>query len=321
MKLRALPAALAGLVALTASALAAPFPPDAAAVVNGVAISRKALLDVVQSLISQLDDIPDPPTTERYRREALDSLIDFELLYQDGVARQLSVSPTDVGDEMKRTEKSFPTRQDYQDALKAKGLTQKDIEVETRRALMVNRVLKDVVWPGVATPDDAIRSYYDKHQAEFTHPPQVRAGYILIRTKKGASAAERTASRAKADGLLQRARNGEDFAGLATSTSDDPATAQRGGDLGYISRGIMGDAFDQVAFGIEPGQTSDVVETPFGFMIIKVVSRREGGVAPLEEVRERIANGIRDEGRAKAQAEFVKELRAKAKIEVSPDLR
>lgn len=313
-------AALAVLL-LVARAHGAPVPPEASATVNGVAIPRSSLLDVVQALVAQLDDIPDTKTTEKYRRQALDSLIDFELLYQDGQARELVVTEADVEAEIKRTEKSFPSPKAYEEALQAKGLTRADIEAETRRALLVSRVLKDVVWPGVATPADQVSRYYEQHRSEFQHPAQIRASYILVRTGKAATAAEKKAARDKADELVRRARDGEDFARLAQEASEDPATAQKGGDLGFFGRGTMGEIFDEAAFVLNPGQISDPVGTSFGFMLIKVTGKRGAGVAPLEEVRPRIEAVIRGQGRDKAQERFLEGLRSKAKIEIAPDLR
>lgn len=321
LALALLSAALAAPVRAPAAALPQPMPQEAAAVVNGVVVPRKALLDVVQSLIAQLDDVPDTQTTEKYRRQALDSLIDFELLYQEGQSRKLAVSEAEVAEAIKRTEKSFPTPQAYQDALRSKGLTRQDIENETRRALLVDRVLRDVVWPGVGAPESAVQAYYDAHRAEFTHPAQTRASYILIRTKKGAKPAERSQAKARAEGLAQQARDGDDFARLASEASEDPATAQIGGDLGYIEPGTMGAAFDQAAAGLQIGQVSDVVETPFGFVIIKVTGKRDAGTSPIGEVRERIVVAVKEEGRAEAQKKFLQELRAKASIEIAPDLR
>lgn len=296
-----------------------PLPRDAAAMVNGVPVTRKALLDVVQAVIAQLDEIPDTPTTEKYRRQALDSLVDFELLYQEGQARNLAVSNDEVASEIKKTQKGFPNLKAYQDALASKGLTAQDIEQETRRALVVNRVLHDVVWPGVAAHDDDIQRYYEQHRSEFDHPAQIRASYILVRG--GKSPADRKAAREKAAALAQRARAGEDFAALARAASEDPATAPYGGDLGYIAQGTMGDAFDQAAFALPPGGFSDVVETPFGFAVVKVVAKRDAGTSSLDEVRDRIAAILKEEGRGKAQEKFVAELRSRAKIEVAPDLR
>lgn len=308
-------------IVAAAAAQAAPLPADAAARVNGVPIARKALLEVVQALVSQLDDIPDTATTEKYRRQALDSLIDFELLYQEGQARELVVTEADVTAEIAKTEKSFASPKAYQEALEARGLTRADIESETRRALIVGRVLKDVVWPGVAVPGEQVERYYQQHRSEFSHPAQIRASYVLIRLAKGATAADRQTAGERARDIVRRARAGEDFGRLAKEVSEDPATSQMGGDLGFFGRGTMGDTFDAAAFALAPGEISEPVETSFGFIVIKVAARRAAGVAPLEEVRPRIEAIIRGEGRDKAQDAFVEGLRSKARIEIAPDLR
>ena len=225
----------------------------------------------------------------------------------------------EINAEIKKTEQGFPSAKDYQEALRSKGLTQKDIEQETHRALVVNRLLKDVVWPGVAAHEDDIRRFYEQHRSDFEHPAQIRVSYILVRVGKDAKA--KVAARVKAESVVQKARAAEDFAALARSESEDPATAPNGGDLGFIARGTMGDAFDKAAYSLAPGSVSDVVETNFGFAIIKVIASRPAGVAPLEEVQDRIAALIKEQGRQKAQEKFVAELRSRAVIEIAPDLR
>ena len=115
-----------------------------------------------------------------------------------------------------------------------------------------------------------------------------RVRHILIEVAPDADEAAVAAAREKASGLLQRLRAGEDFAALAREYSDDPGSADSGGDLGFFGRGVMDKTFEEVAFSLEPGQVSDVVRTPYGFHIIRVDEIQEASVKPLDEVREEI---------------------------------
>ncbi len=129
--------------------------------------------------------------------------------------------------------------------------------------------------------DEEIRRYYEEHRTEFE---QVRARHILFSTRPiardGNPPPEKETVRRKAQEVLRRARAGEDFAALAREFSDDPGSKDRGGDLDFFGRGRMVREFEEAAFALQPGQISDLVETSYGFHIIKVEARR---IAPLDE--------------------------------------
>jgi len=129
--------------------------------------------------------------------------------------------------------------------------------------------------------DDEIRRYYEEHKNEFE---QVRARHILFSTRPiardGNPPPDKEAVRRKAREVLRRARAGEDFAALAREFSDDPGSKDKGGDLDFFGRGRMVREFEEAAFSLQPGQISDLIETSYGFHIIKVEARR---IAPLDE--------------------------------------
>src|SRR6185436_9486454 len=97
---------------------------------------------------------------------------------------------------------------------------------------------------------------------------------------------------ALADGLLARVRAGADFAALAKASSEDKSSAVSGGDLGCFPRGRMVAEFDNAAFSLDPGATSDLVKTPFGYHIIRVQSHRDESVPPLTLVKDRIRQNL-----------------------------
>jgi peptidyl-prolyl cis-trans isomerase D len=142
---------------------------------------------------------------------------------------------------------------------------------------------------------------YERDKQRYTAlEKQVRARHILIKVDEGASEDQKKAARAKIDDLLARAKKGEDFAALARQYSEDTGSAKKGGDLGFNPKGRMVKPFDDAQFALAPGQISDVVESNFGFHIIKVDAVREGDVPPAEAKRE-IAHKMLRESRA-AQA-------------------
>ncbi|RPI27421.1 MAG: hypothetical protein EHM61_08495 [Acidobacteria bacterium] len=118
----------------------------------------------------------------------------------------------------------------------------------------------------VKVSDDAVRARLNAINPE----EQVRAAHILVKAPQGQ---DDTEARKKAEAVLARIQGGEDFATVAKAVSEDPGSAQQGGDLGFFKRGQMVPEFDQAAFSMQPGQTSGLVKSPFGFHIIRVIEK------------------------------------------------
>jgi peptidyl-prolyl cis-trans isomerase D len=155
---------------------------------------------------------------------------------------------------------------------------------------------------GIKVPEEELRTYYNENSARFTAPEERRASHILIKAEKGASADERAKAKAKAQALLDDIKNkGAVFADLARKNSDDPGSAERGGDLDFFGRGNMVKPFEDAAFALKTGETSGVIETDFGYHIIRVTAARGGEKKSFEAVRAEI-----EEERRKqiAQKEF-----------------
>ena len=150
--------------------------------------------------------------------------------------------------------------------------------------------------------EDDLKKYYDQNKARFTAPEERRASHILIKADKGAPAADREKAKAKAEALLaQWKAKSAAFADLARKNSDDPGSADKGGDLDFFGRGAMVKAFEDAAFSLKPGETSGVVESDFGYHIIQVTGSRGGEVRAFEAVRAEIDEENR---RQQAQAKF-----------------
>ncbi len=137
-----------------------------------------------------------------------------------------------------------------------------------------------------------LNEYYELNKnSEFRHDEQVAARHILKKVNGEGDDAKAAARKAIED-VQARLKAGEGFEDLARSESDDPGSATKGGDLGLFSRGRMVPAFEAVAFSTEPGQTSDIVESDFGFHIIQVYDKKPAGVAPFDEVQDQIRQKV-----------------------------
>lgn len=146
----------------------------------------------------------------------------------------------------------------------------------------------------VAVDQAEIKKYYEDHQSEFGSPEQRKAAHILVAVAASAPEAEKQAAKAKADDLLQQLkRTPGKFAELARQYSQDPGSAANGGDLGFFGRGMMVKPFDDAVFKLMVGETSDVVQSDFGFHIIKLLAVKEGRTPALDAVKSTIAQRLK----------------------------
>ncbi len=151
-----------------------------------------------------------------------------------------------------------------------------------------------VVEQQITVTDEQIKKYYDENLARYKTDEQRRASHILVKAPKDAPAAEKAAAKAKAEKLLADVKkNANDFAKLAKANSDDPGSAERGGDLGFFGKGMMVKPFEDAAFALKEGETSGIVESDFGFHIIKLTGIKPAATRPLAEVKANIDDEIR----------------------------
>ena len=142
---------------------------------------------------------------------------------------------------------------------------------------------------GVSVSDDDLQRFYAENASRYTAAEERRASHILIKADKDMAAADRQKARAKADALLDQLRKSPgQFAELARKNSDDPGSAERGGDLDYFGRGAMVKPFDDAVFAMKQGEISNVVESEFGFHIIQLTGQRGGEKKSFAAVRAEI---------------------------------
>jgi len=141
----------------------------------------------------------------------------------------------------------------------------------------------------LSADDETLQAYYNQNQSLYKTAEQRRASHILIAVDEGSDEAAIAQARSEAQAVLERVRGGEDFAAVAKAVSQDPGSAEEGGDLGFFETGVMEPTFDRAVFNLQPGEISDLVRTPFGFHIIKLTEIRESSGKSFEEVRDEVA--------------------------------
>jgi peptidyl-prolyl cis-trans isomerase D len=163
----------------------------------------------------------------------------------------------------------------------------------------------------VTVTEADLASYHREHKEEFRQPEETCASHILVKVKASPDAQEGhpdEEARRLAQAALDQVKAGADFATVAKKTSEDKGSAERGGDLACFGRGRMVPEFDNVAFSLPVGQTSDLVKTNFGYHVIRVNSRTEEQDLPLSQVKDRIRGTLlaqRTQNLAATQAQQV----------------
>ena len=305
-------------VTLGAAAAQAQTIPGTAARVNGVEISNFRLErhfdDYVKNKGRNITKMINPKVYKKLKREALDQLIEKEVVWQEAQRRNIVVKPEEVTAALKELESKHKSRDDFLRRIELAGFDEKSYAEYIKREIAIQRCLETAFVPPAVT-DAEIHDYYAANPDKFTRPERMRARHVLIKVEAGADAPKREAARGRIDQVLARARKGEDFAALARQYSEDSSAAE-GGDLGFFARGQMVPEFDAAAFQLKPGEVSGVVTTIYGFHVIKAEERDAGGLVPEAEVRERVRTAMEQFKRDQAVKEGVQALRQSAKVEV-----
>ncbi|MRW84686.1 peptidylprolyl isomerase [Pseudoduganella sp. FT26W] len=163
----------------------------------------------------------------------------------------------------------------------------------------------DAVMSQVSVTDTEVSDYYAKNSAQFTTPETRRASHILIAVKKGASAADTAAAKAKAEAIVAELRKTPgDFAKVAKAKSEDPGSAEQGGDLGVIEKGVMVAPVEAAIGKLKQGEISDAVQSEFGFHVLTVTELKPAVVKPLDVVKADITDLLKKQKAAKKYSEM-----------------
>lgn len=215
---------------------------------------------------------------------------------QERTVQMLNFKPDSYASQVKVSDEMF---KDYYDKNGARFETPEQADIEY--------VVLDAasVAAQSAVTDDDVKAYYEQNKKLYATEEQRRASHILIAVKKDASAADQAAAKSKAEGLVAQLRkNPGDFAKLAKANSQDPGSAENGGDLGYFGKGAMVKPFEDAAFSLKQGEISDPVQSDFGYHIIEVTGIKPAAVKPLEAVKAEIGGEIKKQIAAKKYSEM-----------------
>jgi len=248
------------------------------------------------------------------QQRAIDQAIGSRLLFEEAHRRDLEVTDEEVAKRLEEMVERSGGRDQFDALLARQKLTEDTLREQIRRGRRVDKLVEQVVADAPAPTDADIRAHFDAHRDEYNRPERVLAQHILI-TPAGDSPSARQEARERIGHIRQRVLDGADFSDMASDNSDCPS-GREGGSLGWFSRGMMVEAFEQAAFSLEKGGLSDIIETRFGFHLIYKTDHEPGRPAEFEEARDSICDFLGHVARGELLTAFVNELRSKARVEI-----
>ncbi len=298
-----------------------------AVTVNGANITESQVDAQLKPQLAKISAQLPPAFVEQYksqlRQQVLEGMIVEQLLDEKVKEKNIVVTDANVIEHIEKAAAQQGLKlDDVKEMMEARGQSFDDAKQRIKKGMTYQKLMEGM-WAGKinVTEDDA-KKYYDENKTKFEMPEQVRASHILIMPDTKDPNADPNQAKAKAkekaEDLLEKIKNGADFAELAKTNSGDKASAVQGGDLGFFGKGQMVPAFDKAVFALKPGQVSDIVETQYGYHIIKVTDHNDANTLSFEQAKDDLTKMLTQNKQADFAEEYVKSLKDKAVIVYPP---
>lgn len=253
-----------------------------------------------------------PPDVKKVRIAVLEQMIREKLVQDKAEALDLTATDAEVDESLERVKEQYGMKNDadFDRALTANGMTRETLRTQLRQSILTNKVLSREV--STTLTDDAIRTEYERVKDKlYVVPEKARISEILVRFTPF-EASSRDAARGKIQEAQKRLQAGTPFADVAREFSDGP-TRDRGGDLGFVSKGDLAPELDQAVFG---GDLSRPVETRDAIHLVAVTERVKAGFRPFDEVKEEIRKKMSEELYDKKFEDYLRDLRKAAFVQI-----
>lgn len=259
------------------------------------------------------------------QQNLLDSIIVMKIIESYAEKNNINVSEKEVADEISALIKNYESEAAFEKDLKDKNLSRSFLNEQVKSQLLRDKVFAQAT-KDVAVSDEETKKYYDDNaETLFMVPEQVKVSHILIKfaIPEGAELNDtiKAEAKTKITDIQEQLNNGADFAELAKQYSEDTASAVNGGDIGFISKGQTVPEFEEAAFALEVGQVSGIVESTFGYHIIKCIEKQSPYVKTYDEVKDTIKSYLLNNEQLVVWEDFVYSLVDKAGIVYSSSLK
>jgi len=288
-----------------------------AAEINGVVITKEQFdkelnihMDRVASQGRQVSD----DQLAALKKDILEGLIEREVLYQQSQKVGIKIKDQTVDEQLAAIKERFPSEAEFKTALGKMNLTEDEVKMQILRGLAIRELIKQQITNKIVITDAETKAYYDGNTQMFKQPEQVKASHILIKVEADADDLQKAEARKKIETVQQKVKAGGDFAELAKEYSEGPSNS-RGGDLGFFRRGQMVKPFEDAAFTMKANDVSGIIETRFGYHIIKVYEIKPEQTLAYADVKNQLNQRIKQEKVEKDATQYINQLKKDAKIE------
>lgn len=297
------------LAALTVCALLSCHGPKPEEIVVKIGETQITVGEVTREL-NRRRDVYEPEAAQsnaqarNVKKSIVSELIDRRLLLAEATKQGLQVEPEELEIELRKYKSNY-TELTFQKMLQERGFTPEEWADLKKENLLIQKFLRGQVALAPVSEDD-LKKYYEGHVADYSIPESVHVRQIVTDTKD------------KAEAILRRLVQGENFAKLAGDLSLSP-DRQKGGDLGFIHRGAFPREFE-VCFSMKPGEISPIIPSLYGFHIFKILEKAPPRTQEFAEVRDKIEAELKDRAREDAVKKQIESLRAQAKVTINDKL-
>jgi parvulin-like peptidyl-prolyl isomerase len=246
------------------------------------------------------------------RAEALEKLIEQAYKVRYALSEELAVDNAAVEERMAPILAKFQSPKEFEEATGQEGASA--FRATIYRELLAIKAEELAVESHVSVTDEDVRAYYDENKMTFMRPEQYKASHILIKVDPSSNEKERAEFKEKAEDILRRARAGEDFYNLAYYNSDD-RSKYVGGDIGFFHKGQTVKEFEEAIVTMKPGEISDLVQTRWGYHIIKLVEVNPPRLIPFEEARGNIRQSLEKKERDALYADWMNTLKSQYQVQ------
>ena len=257
----------------------------------------------------------DEAAQSELKRMALENIIIRELLYQESVKQKISVAASSIDREIEQLKGKFTTNGQYVESLQRIDMTELLMREQVARGLATTILIDRLGGKAVTATEEEVKKYYERHLNDFTRQPQVRISHILVAIDSEWPKYNKKEAGEKLSILRKRVMGGENFASLAAANSDCQSKT-KGGDIGWFAPGQLTPEMEKGVALLKIGEVSEIIEDKFGLHLIKVAERKDAFTTPVDAVRDKIRNLVRQENNLTLLQHYVKGLRDAATVEI-----